>query len=107
MYFYRSTWSWGNPQKHPQIYFQTHVKILMKGGKPVNKLELNRIKEVGKKTIADFIRSETGSVGIKNAAMIGACAGAFALAQASEAITVTASATITITFSDGSVLIAV
>lgn len=73
----------------------------------MDKLELNRIKEIGKKTIADFIRSETGSVGIKNAAMIGAFAGAFALGQASEAIIVNGPATITITFSDGSVLVAV
>lgn len=50
----------------------------------MDKLELNRIKAVGKKTIADFIRSETGSVGIKNAATIGAFAGALALSQASS-----------------------
>lgn len=44
-------------------------------------LEITRIKEVGKKTIADFIRSETGSVGVKNAATIGAFAGALVLSQ--------------------------
>ena len=47
----------------------------------MKKLELNRVKEVGKKTIADFIRSETGSVGIKNAATIGTITGALALSQ--------------------------
>ena len=47
-----------------------------------------KIKEVGKKTISDFIRSETGSVGIKNAATIGAFAAALTLSQSiSEAIT--------------------
>ncbi len=50
----------------------------------MKKLEVTRIKEVGKKTIADFIRSETGSVGIKNAATIGAFAGALVLSQASS-----------------------
>lgn len=44
-------------------------------------VEITRIKEVGKKTIADFIRSETGSVGVKNAATIGAFTGALALSQ--------------------------
>ncbi len=47
-------------------------------------IELKRVKKVGKKTIADFIRSETGSVGIKNAATIGAFAGALALSQSSS-----------------------
>ena len=51
---------------------------------PVNKLELDRIKKVGKKTIADFVRSETGSVGVKNAATIGAFAGMLALSQSSS-----------------------
>lgn len=52
-------------------------------------LELNRVKEVGKKTVADFIRSESGRVGIKNAVTIGAFAGALALSQIpSEAITI-------------------
>jgi len=56
----------------------------------VKKLELNQVKEVGKKTIADFIRSETGSVGIKNAATIGTFAGALVLSQmSSDAITIT------------------
>ncbi len=50
----------------------------------MKELEITRIKEVGKKTIADFIRSETGSVGIKNAAAIGAFAGALALSQSSS-----------------------
>lgn len=50
----------------------------------MKQLELNRIKEVGRKTVADFIRSETGSVGIKNAATIGAFAGALALSQSSS-----------------------
>lgn len=56
-------------------------EIPVKGGKPVKQFEMNRIKEVGKKTIADFIHSETGSVGIKNAATIGAFAGALVLSQ--------------------------
>ena len=47
----------------------------------MKQLEMNRIKEVGKKTIADFIHSETGSVGIKNAATIGAFIGMLALSQ--------------------------
>ena len=50
----------------------------------MKELELNQVKEVGKKTIADFIRSETGSVGIRNAATIGAFAGALALSQSSS-----------------------
>ena len=51
------------------------------------KLEMNRIKEVGKKTVSEFVRSETGSVGVKNAATIGAFAAALALSQtSSEAI---------------------
>ena len=50
----------------------------------MKELELNRIKEVGKKTVADFIRSETGSVGIRNATTIGAFAGALALSQSSS-----------------------
>ena len=54
----------------------------------MKQLEITRIKEVGKKTVADFIRSETGSVGIKNAATIGAFAGVLVLSQSSsEAIT--------------------
>ena len=53
-------------------------------------IELNRIKEVGKKTISEFVRSETGSVGVKNAATIGAFAAAFAISQtASEGVYVT------------------
>ena len=52
--------------------------------------KLNRIKEVGKKTLAEFVHSETGSVGVKNAAAIGAFAGALALSQTpSEAVTIT------------------
>ena len=47
----------------------------------MKKLEITRIKKVGRKTITDFIRSETGSVGIKNAATIGAVTGALALSQ--------------------------
>lgn len=50
----------------------------------MKKLEIARIKEVGKKTVTDFIRSETGSVGIKNAATIGAFAGALALSPSSS-----------------------
>ena len=50
----------------------------------MKKLELNRIKEVGRKTVADFIRSETGSVGVKNAATVGTLAGALALSQSSS-----------------------
>lgn len=53
-------------------------------------LELNRIKEVSEKTIADFVRSETGSVGVKNAAAMGAFAAALTLSQTtSEALTFT------------------
>lgn len=53
----------------------------------MKKLEITRIKKVGKKTITGFIRSETGSVGVKNAATIGAFVGALALSQSnSEAI---------------------
>ena len=48
------------------------------------KLEMNRIKEVGKKTLSEFVRSETGSVGVKNAATIGAFAAAFAISQTSS-----------------------
>ncbi|RKU36739.1 hypothetical protein C6496_12520 [Candidatus Poribacteria bacterium] len=62
----------------------SNLKIRYKGGKLVKKLELNRVKEVGKKTVADFIRSEIGSVGVKNAAAIGAFAGALALSQSSS-----------------------
>ena len=47
-------------------------------------LEINRIKEVGKKTVSEFVRSETGSVGIKNAATIGAFAAALAISQTSS-----------------------
>lgn len=47
-------------------------------------LKTTRIKEVGKKTISDFIRSETGSVGIKNAVKIATLAGALALSQANS-----------------------
>lgn len=43
--------------------------------------KLNRIKEVGKKTVSEFVRSETGSVGVKNAATIGVFAAAFAMSQ--------------------------
>ena len=50
-------------------------------------LEIMRIKEMGKKMISDFIRSETGSVGVKNAATIGTFASALVLSQTnSEAI---------------------
>ncbi len=49
--------------------------------------EITRIKKVGKKAISDFIRLETGSVGVKNAATIGAFASALVLSQTnSEAI---------------------
>ena len=50
----------------------------------MKQLEITRIKEVGKKTVVDFIRSETGSVGVKAAATIGAFAGALALSQSSS-----------------------
>ena len=54
----------------------------------MKELKVEHIKEVGQKTIADFIRSETGSVGIKNAATIGAFAGALMLSQSiGDAIT--------------------
>ena len=46
--------------------------------------ELSRIKEVGKKAIADFVSSETGSIGVKNAATIAAFAGALALSPSSS-----------------------
>ncbi len=70
----------------------------------MKKLELNRVKEVGKKTIADFINSETGSVGAKNAAMVGSLAAAFALSEMnSEAIV----STTIIVWSDGSMTIAI
>lgn len=46
--------------------------------------EFKRIREVSRKTIADFIRSESGSVGIKNAAIIGVSIGALALSQSSS-----------------------
>jgi len=63
--------------------------------KLLKKFEGNRIKEVGKTTITDFIRSETGSVGVKNAAAIGAFAAALALSQTeSEAGTITIETTI-------------
>ncbi len=64
--------------------------------KSMKDLELERVKKVSKKTIADFIRSETGSVGIKNAATIGAFAGALALSQSSSDAT---------TLEDGTVVI--
>lgn len=51
----------------------------------MKKFEITRIKEVGKKTVADFIRSETGSVGVRNAATISAFAGVFALSQSNSA----------------------
>lgn len=54
----------------------------------MKEFELNRIKEVGKKTIADFIHSETGSVGIKNAAKIATLAGALALSQVNSDATI-------------------
>ncbi len=48
-------------------------------------LEIMRIKEMGKKMISDFIRLETGSVGVKNAATIGgAFASAIILSQTSS-----------------------
>ena len=47
----------------------------------MKKLEMDRIKEVGRKTISDFVHSERGSVGVKNAAMVGAFAAALALSQ--------------------------
>ena len=54
----------------------------------MKELKMNRIKEVGKKAIFDFVRSENGSVGIKNAATIGAFAGALTLSQSiGDAIT--------------------
>ena len=72
--------------------------MLMTGGKLVKEIEITRVKEVGKKTVADFIRSETGSVGIKNAATIGAFAGALALSQSSsDATTLENGTVVTIT----------
>ncbi len=51
-------------------------------------LKQDRHREIGKNIITDFIRSETGSVGVKNAAALGAFAGALVLSQSSsEAIT--------------------
>lgn len=72
----------------------------------MNKPELNRIKEVGKKSIADFIRSETGSVGIKNAATVGSLAAAFGLSQMNSDAYVSET-TIVIWWSDGSVTVAI
>lgn len=61
----------------------------MKGGKPVKVTDITRIKEVGRKTVSEFVRSETGSVGVKNAAAVGAMAAALALSEApSEAVTI-------------------
>ena len=54
----------------------------------MKKSELNRVKEVGKKTIADFICSETGSVGVRNAATIGVFASALALGQSTGEATI-------------------
>lgn len=61
-------------------------------------MELNRIKEVGKKTISEFVRSETGSVGVKNAAAIGTFAAAFAMSQISES---------SVSYSDGTLVFAI
>ena len=66
--------------------------------------EFNRIKAVGKKTVADFIRSETGSVGVKNAATLGAFAGILALSQSSSEAVV---GEITVTLPDGTVIVAI
>ena len=44
-------------------------------------IEMNRIKEVGRKTITDFVHSESGSVGVKKTAAIGAFAAALVLSQ--------------------------
>ena len=53
----------------------------------MNKLELKWLREGSKNQVADFVRSESGWVGIKNAATIGAFVGGFALSQIpSEAI---------------------
>ena len=55
----------------------------------MNRTDMTRIKEVGKKTVADFVCSETGSVGVKNAAAVGAMAAALALSEApTEAVTI-------------------
>lgn len=50
----------------------------------MKQLELARMREVGKKAITEFIRSEAGSVGVKNAATIGVLAGALALSQSNS-----------------------
>lgn len=63
----------------------------------MKQLEITRIKEVGKKTIADFIRSETGSVGIKNGATIGAFVGVLALSQSSSEALVSQGTVISVT----------
>ena len=47
----------------------------------MNPINWGQIKKVGQKTIADFVHSETGSVGIKNAAAIGAFTAALALSE--------------------------
>lgn len=70
----------------------------------MKEFEITRIKEVGKKTIADFVRSETGSVGIKNAATIGAVACAFAL---SESVGDAGDGPYTITLPNGTVISAI
>ena len=54
----------------------------------MKEFKMNRIKEVGKKAVFDFVRSDNGSVGIKNAATIAAFAGALVLSQSNgEAVT--------------------
>ena len=66
--------------------------------------KFTRVKEVGKKTVGDFIRSETGSVGVKNAATIGAFAGVLALSQSnSEAVI----GEMQVTLPDGTVIVAI
>ena len=70
----------------------------------MKQLEMNRIKEVSKKTVADFVRSETGSVGVKNAATLGAFAGILALSQSSSEAVV---GTTTVTLPDGTVIVAI
>lgn len=74
----------------------------------MKRIKLNRIKEVGRKTVADFVHSESGSVGVKNAAIIGAFAAALTLSQSlAEATTSTSTTTSTTTNPNGSVTTAV
>ena len=68
----------------------------------MNPINLGQIKKVGQKTIADFVHSETGSVGIKNAAVIGAFAAALAIST-----TIAEATTCKTTYPNGKVITAI